>query len=154
MGKLKHFALRVGGRWADTLSGLAIWVGILASLGSLFFSASLPRVPLFALALAMLAAIWFAALYWKSVRECNNLTYYIGYLLLLDDTRALHKQSFDDWLRQSDAKDAGTLSIAAIHAIGRMADRLAAGDPKEPATSSVLGFHGVVWNRLKELRQT
>jgi hypothetical protein len=147
MGKLKHFALRVVGSSADTLSGLAIWVGILASLGSFFFSASLPRVPLFALALAMLVALWFVALYWKAVRESNNLTYYIGYLLLIDDMRAIQKQSFEDWLRQSDAKDARTLSNAALTAIRRLADRLAAGDPKKPATSTLLGFYSLLWNR-------
>jgi hypothetical protein len=142
MGKLKYFALRVAtGRRAETLLGLAFWVGILATLASLYFWASFP------LALATLGAIWFGALYWRAITESNHLTYYIGYLLLLDDTRAIHKQSFEDWLRQSDAKDASTLSTGAMQAIRQLADRLAAGDTKKPATSSVLGFNALIWNR-------
>jgi len=119
-----------------------LWVGILSTLGSLFLSPSL-----FPLALATLVAIWFGALYWRAITESNHLSYYIGYLLLLDDTRAIHKQSFEDLLRQSDAKDASTLSIAAMRAIRELSDRLAAGDPKNPATPSVLGFQALVWNR-------
>lgn len=143
MGKLKHFALRLGGGWGETLLGVALWIGILAALGLLYF-----RISLFPLALATNAAIWFAALYWRAINESLHLTYYIAYLLLLDDTRAIHKQSFEDWLRQSDAKDPGTLSNAARQAIQRLADRLAAGDPNKPAiSSSVLGFSSLIWNR-------
>jgi len=142
MGRLKHLALLVGGLWGETLLSVALWIGILAALGLLYF-----RISLFPLALATNAAIWFAALYWRALNESQHLTYFIGYLLLLDDTRAIQKQSFEDWLCQSDAKDPGTLSIAAMWAIQRLADRLAAGDSKKAATSSVFGFRSLIWNR-------
>jgi hypothetical protein len=129
----------------ETVLGLAVWLGILGVLGSLYFSTT--RIPLFPLALATLAAIWFGALWWHGVNQSNHLMYFTGYLLLLDDTRAIQKRSFEDWLHQSEAKDAQTLSGEATRAIQRLADRLAAGDPKNPKTSSVLGFHALVWNR-------
>jgi hypothetical protein len=129
----------------QTILNLAVWLGILGVLGSLYFSAT--RLPLFLFSLATLAAIWFAALYWKAINESLHLVYFIGYLLLLDDTRAFQKRSFEDWLLKSDAKDAMDLSNAARVAIQELADRLAAGDPKTPKSSSVLGFHGLIWNR-------
>ena len=129
----------------QTILNLAVWLGILGVLGSLYFSAA--RIPLFPFSLATLAAIWFGALYWKAINESLHLVYFIGYLLLLDDTRAFQKRSFEDWLSKSDAKDAMDLSNAARVAIQELADRLAAGDPRKPTSSSVLGFHGLVWNR-------
>src|SRR5208282_5782305 len=88
----------------QTILNLALWLGILGVLGSLYFSAT--RIPLFPLALVTLAALWFGALYWTAITESNHLVYFIGYLLLLDDTRAYQKKSFEDWIRKSDAKDA------------------------------------------------
>ncbi len=144
MRKLKYLALKLAGGepWINTVIGFVLWASILATLGSLFFSPGW-----FPLALATLVAICFGTLYWRGIVESNHLRYYIGYLLLLDDIRAIHKQSFDDLLRHSDAKDAMALSAMALGAIQQLADRLAAGDPKKPASSSVLGFHGLVWNR-------
>ncbi len=72
-------------RQQTILSG-TVWLGILGVLGSLYFSAT--RIPLLPLALVTLAALWFGALYWKAITESNHLVYFIGYLLLLDDTRA------------------------------------------------------------------
>jgi hypothetical protein len=132
----------------ETIVNLAVWLGIFGVLGSLYFSGT--RIPLFPLALATLAVIWFGALYWKAINESNHLVYFIGYLLLLDDTRAFQKRSFEDWLRKSDAKDAMDLSNKARVAIQELADRLAAGDPKKPSSSSVMGFHGLIWNRKQE----
>jgi hypothetical protein len=129
----------------QTILNLAVWLGILGVLGSLYFSAT--RISLFPLALVTLAALWFGALYWKAITESNHLVYFIGYLLLPDDTRAFQKKSFEDWISKSDAKDASDLSNAAAAAIRELADRLAAGDPKKPTSSSVLGFHGLIWNR-------
>jgi hypothetical protein len=129
----------------QTILGLAVWLGIFGVLGSLYFSAT--RIPLFLFSLATLAAIWLGALYWKAINESLHLVYFIGYLLLLDDTRAFQKRSFEDWLSKSDAKNAMDLSNAARVAIQELANRLAAGDPKKPTSSSVLGFHGLIWNR-------
>jgi len=129
----------------QTILGLAVWLGILGVLGSLYFSAT--RIPLVLFSLATLAAIWFGALYWKAINESLHLVYFIGYLLLLDDTRAFQKKSFEDWIRKSDAEDASALSNAAAAAIRELADRLAAGDTKKPTSSSVLGFHALIWNR-------
>jgi hypothetical protein len=87
------------------------------------------------------------ALYWHSVREGNHLRYFIVYLLLLDDVRKTQKSSFEQWLQASNAKTADALSISAFRAIDALANRLATGDPAQPATSSVLGATAVLWNR-------
>jgi hypothetical protein len=144
MGKLKYFALRVtGGRPAETLEGLVVWIGILFVPASLYFWPSLFRLSLVALVL-----IFLGALYFRAINESDHLVYFIGYLLLLDGTRAIHKQSFEDLLRQSHAKDASTLSKEAMRAIQHLSERLAAGDPKKPEIpSTVLGFRSLVWDR-------
>lgn len=131
-------------RKREILVGAVTWIGGLIVVASLFLS--FPRVPFAIFGFAVLGAIWFALLYWHSMTENTHLTYYIGYLLLMGETRAIRKQSFEQWIRESNAKEALTLSRAGMSAIQQLADRLAAGDPSHPATSSVLGFNAVLWN--------
>jgi hypothetical protein len=144
MRKLKYFALRLaGGRAAEALEGLVLWIGILGLPASLYFWPSF-----FPLSLVTLVAIFFGALYWRAITESHHLVYFIGHLLLLDDIRAFHKQSFEELIRQSNAKDASTLSTETMRVILQLANRLAAGDPKKPEIpSTVLGFRALVWDR-------
>lgn len=97
------------------------------------------------------AAIFVSALYWRAVAERNHLTCYVGMVLLDDPLRTAHKQSLENFLRDSTASDASALSATALLAIQKMAERLAVADPKAPLASSVFGFHGLVWNRKKAL---
>ena len=86
-------------------------------------------------------------LYWLEVSERNHLIDYAGQLLLFDEVRISHEKEFDNFLRASKATNWQELHYCAGFAIARMANRLAAGDPKNPASSSVLGFPAAAWQR-------
>ncbi len=92
-------------------------------------------------------------LYRIGVKERNNLTYYIAELLLSDEVRVAHKESLEKWLRNSTETKARVLSSRALLALQNMANRLAVGNPKQPLSSSVIGFQALIWNRKRELEQ-
>jgi hypothetical protein len=99
--------------------------------------------------LFVLLLIWFIAGMRFSHKKRLHLNYYIVYLLLNDATREKHKQDFEKLIRETDANDASSLSLKAYNALEGMADRLAAGDPNIPSTSSVLGAHAMIWECKK-----
>jgi hypothetical protein len=96
-----------------------------------------------------LLLVWFFMSTRLSQGKRLHLNYYIVYLLLDDTTRENHKRDFQKWIRESDAKDAMSLSFRACKFLENMADRLAAGDPRNPSTSSVLGAHAMLWQYKK-----
>lgn len=97
------------------------------------------------------AIVWCLKLYRYSQSKRLHLNCYITYLLLSDEVRAAQKQGFEQWLRGITAKDAQALSYAAYSAIENIADRLAAGDPKKPGTSSIIGAHALLWSHKRDL---
>lgn len=54
-----------------------------------------------------------------------HLESYIMYLLLDDNIRADHRQKFQDWIKQTEAKDASDLSFKAHVCVADMAESLA-----------------------------
>jgi hypothetical protein len=78
-----------------------------------------------------------------------HLNYYTVYLLLDDEIRDHHKHNFQQWIRDSHAPDASSLSLAAYKTIENMADQLAIGDPTRATTSSILGASSMLWNYKK-----
>lgn len=93
-----------------------------------------------------LAVIWHVSSQRLNHRKRNQLENYVIYLLLSDDIRAQHKTDFTQWIARTDAADALALSTAARRTVDNMAERLAAGDPQRPVTSSYLGSHAMLWN--------
>jgi hypothetical protein len=98
-----------------------------------------------------IAFLCLLTLYQRGVAQRNHLTAFIGELLLFDDVYAHQKKGFDDWIRASTATNAAALSAGALLAIQDLSERLANGDPKEPFSSSVWGFHAKVWDRKQQL---
>jgi hypothetical protein len=93
--------------------------------------------------------VWYFISMSLSQKKRLHLNYYMVYLLLDDTTREKHKQDLQKWIRESDANDASSLSFRAYKILEDMADRLAAGDPRNPSTSSVLGAHAMLWQYKK-----
>lgn len=77
----------------------------------------------------------------------QNLTEYIVYLLLSDETHNHHKNEFKKWIRNFKAKDAQALFIGSGFIIEAMADNLAKNAP--------LGAAAILWNseENKEMRE-
>lgn len=96
--------------------------------------------------------LWLGGLYLYSQRQRLNVNRFVMFLLLSDEVRAAQKQGFEDWLQQTPAISAQRLYQAADSAIERVAARLAAGDPNDAATSSILGVPALLWN-YKERQQ-
>jgi|ERR1041384_3738062 hypothetical protein len=86
---------------------------------------------------------------WFSHSKRLHLRNYIIYLLLSDAVRNKHKQDFEQWFCQVDAKDASQLGHGAQNVIENMAERLARGNPSDASTSSTLGSHAMLWNFKK-----
>lgn len=98
-----------------------------------------------------LALLWHFASQRLNHRRRIHLEAYVLYLLLADDIRARHKDDFLRWLREVQAPNALALSHQAHAAVDRMAEGLAQGTPGQPATSSILGTHALLWNLKKTL---
>ena len=99
--------------------------------------------------LFVLTLIWFVFSYRLSHKKRLRLNYYVVYLLLNDAIREKHKMDFEGWLQNAQAGDASSLTLKALTALEDMANRLAVGDPANPASSSVLGAHAMIWNFKK-----
>lgn len=84
--------------------------------------------------------VWFLASYRFSHKKRLNLNYYIVYLLLNDDIRESHKRKLEQWIHNSDAKDALSLALQAYSAVEQMADALSTSSP-----SSAVGAVGILW---------
>lgn len=96
--------------------------------------------------LLAVAIAWHVASSRLNHRKRLELENYIIFLLLSDGVRAQHQVDFRQWIAKSDARDALALSTAAHRTVDNMAGRLGAGDPKNPASSSWLGAHAMLWN--------
>ncbi len=102
-------------------------------------------VAIIGLVLLGIIAIWFFVSYRQGHQKSLNLNYYIVYLLLNDSIRQSHKQKFEMWIRDAEAKDAISLSLKAYEAIEGIADELADGE-----LSSAVRSHGMICNYKKE----
>jgi len=91
--------------------------------------------------LFLLMVIWYVASQNFCQRKRNHLRCYTVSLLLNDLVRNDHKAKFEQWIAQSNARNAMQLSIAAFNVIDNMAEKLAMG-----AGSSILGAHAELWN--------
>jgi hypothetical protein len=87
--------------------------------------------------MGVIAFFWFSAQQF-SQRKRRHLNDYVILLLLKDDIRNDHKPKFEQWVRQSGAKDAMQLGMRAHTVIESMADSL--------ATEAPLGAHSALWN--------
>jgi hypothetical protein len=96
--------------------------------------------------LFVVAVVWHIGSQRLNHRKRIALENYVIYLLLADELRTRHQADFRQWIARSDARDAMALSSAAHITVDGMAERLAAGDPQQPATSSTLGAHSMLWN--------
>ena len=74
-----------------------------------------------------------------SHRKRLHLRNYVLYLLPDDSIRTDHKAKFQQWVQQSNARDAMQLSSQASNVIERMADALGTG-------GSTLSAHAMLWN--------
>jgi hypothetical protein len=97
--------------------------------------------------MGVIAFFWFSTQQF-SQRKRRHLNDYVIFLLLKDDIRNDHKAKFEQWIRQSGAKDAMQLGMRAHTVIESMADSL--------ATEVPLGAHSALWNcdAAGELRST
>jgi hypothetical protein len=68
--------------------------------------------------LFVLASFWYLRSVWFSHSKRLHLRSYIIYLLLSDEIRNRHKQDFEQWIRQVDAKDASQLGHGAQNVTG------------------------------------
>jgi hypothetical protein len=84
------------------------------------------------------AVLFFVSAQRFSHRKRIHLRNYITLLLLNDNIRNDHKAKFEQWIRQSGAKDAMQLGLRACSVIENMADSLAQNVP--------LGAHSALWN--------
>ena len=99
--------------------------------------------------LFVLLLIWFVGGMRISHNKRLHLNYYIVYLLLNDAIREKHKQNFVQYIQDSDAKDAMSLSLMAYKATEDLADRLTTGDPNNSSSSSALGAMAMIWECKK-----
>lgn len=95
--------------------------------------------------LLALAVVWHVLSQHLGQRKRTALENYVIYLLLSDEIRTRHQAEFQQWISRSNAADAMALALAAHRTVDNMAQRLAAGTPQQPATSSYLGSHSMLW---------
>src|SRR5664280_3153289 len=70
-----------------------------------------------------LIVVLFIALYWKSVREGNQLTNYVLLILLDDETHASQKKALSDLVHGIDAKNSSQLGGRVNLLLVRLAER-------------------------------
>ena len=97
-----------------------------------------------------LLLIWHIYSMYRSAGKRNNLSYLVIYLLLNEEIHKAQRIGFHKWIKSAEAETPERLCSLASEAAERLADQLAAGDPSNPKTSSVLGASSMLWNAKKD----
>ena len=66
------------------------------------------------LAVSLLWAVIATLMYWRGIKQQNNLAHYVGLLLLDDKARRIHKENFEKYIHESSATDPQLLSTRAM----------------------------------------
>lgn len=77
-----------------------------------------------------------ASMYWKSVRQCNQLTNFTLLILLNDEVHTAQRNGLMNLVRTIDAKNAGELGGKVNIATGHLAAKL---------EGTTLGVAGLLW---------
>jgi hypothetical protein len=86
--------------------------------------------------IAAIMAVLFINLYWKSVRQCNQLTNFALLILLDDGVHTAQRKGLTELVRSIDAKNAVDLGSKINLATGRLAAKL---------EGTTLGVAGLLW---------